>query len=448
MGLETRVCRREPIETEVHPPSHEVEQVLDQILESPPFRTSNQCKNLLRYVVEHSLRGDDAALRERVIGSEVFGRDPAYDTNDDPVVRMRASDVRKRLAQFYQSLGTDVVSEWHIELQPGSYRAHFRYDERVSSRPTEAGPATEAVVLPAMATSVIANPQELSGSATVAQVSAGVRRIPWYISISVVSALLVLLAVAGARRFTAQTPEERFWTPLLSSKQPVLIYLGTNVVYIFSNDFLDSYRTAHGLPNTGQEFVPDLPANSTVAVGSIVPVLDTFVATGDVTAVVQMTSQLYDWNKPFVLRQGRDIAMGDLRGRPSIMVGGFNNRWSIDLTRNLPFSFREGTRIQERDRPFRAWSVPVTSNQANTDDYAMITRELSSQTGGPSLVVAGIGQYGTQAAAEFITNPESMRELLSKAPPGWEKMNMQAVLHVKVIDYQPVAVEVAATSYW
>ena len=171
--------------------------------------------------------------------------------------------------------------------------------------------------------------------------------------VAAAAVLLVLLGIPAGRHFLAPTPEESFWAPLLSSKQPVLIYLGTNVAYVFSNDFLDRYRTAHGLPNNGPEFFPDLPADGTVAVHDIVPVLDTFVTTADVTAVVQMTNEMHKWNKPFVLREGRDIAMGDLRDRPSIMVGAFNNPWTIELTRDLPFSFRDGTRIQERDRPFR-----------------------------------------------------------------------------------------------
>jgi hypothetical protein len=109
--------------------SHEVGEsdvraTLDLILESQPFRTSKQCQNLLRYIVEHSLLGDENGLRERILGMEVFGRAADYDTSDDPVVRMRAGDVRKRLAQFYQS-GNNNSSAIHIDLKPEYYRATF-----------------------------------------------------------------------------------------------------------------------------------------------------------------------------------------------------------------------------------------------------------------------------------------------------------------------------------
>lgn len=175
---------------------------------------------------------------------------------------------------------------------------------------------------------------------------------------------------------------------------------------------------------------------------------DTFVTNADTSAIVQLTTQLRDWNKPFMLRSGGDLSVGDLRNRPSILVGAFNNSWTMELTHDLPFSFREGTRIQDRDHPGRSWSVPSDAHEGNTDDYALISRVLSSKTGGPCIMVAGIGQYGTQAAAEFVTDSRRMRELLKAAPRGWENKNMQFVLHVKAVDFQPMGVEVVAASYW
>jgi hypothetical protein len=88
------------------------------------------------------------------------------------------------------------------------------------------------------------------------------------------------------------------------------------------------------------------------------------------------------------------------------------------------------------------------NKEGGTDDYALISRLPVSETGGPLITVAGIGQYGTQAAAEFVSSPDRMRDLLRSAPPGWQNKNMQAVLHIKVVGYAPVAVDVVATAYW
>jgi hypothetical protein len=118
------------------------------------------------------------------------------------------------------------------------------------------------------------------------------------------------------------------------------------------------------------------------------------------------------------------------------------------LTKDLPFSLQEGTQIQDRNHPERVWNVTSPETNSASDDFSLISRILVSKTGAPLITAAGIGQYGTQAAAEFLASPQRMRDLLKDAPRGWESKNMQAVLHVKVVGFTPVAVEVVATSYW
>src|SRR4051794_17456269 len=74
---------------------------LAKLLASSHFRQSKRSQGLLRFVVEAALSGDASCLKERHIGAVVFGRDTAYDTAQDPVVRNAAIEVRKRLAQYY-----------------------------------------------------------------------------------------------------------------------------------------------------------------------------------------------------------------------------------------------------------------------------------------------------------------------------------------------------------
>jgi len=61
---------------------------------------------------------------------------------------------------------------------------------------------------------------------------------------------------------------------------------------------------------------------------------------------------------------------------------------------------------------------------------------------------AGIGDVGTEAAAEFITTPREMEELVPNAPAGWQKMNMQVVLNVKVLNQALDKENIVATQYW
>src|SRR5580692_3260583 len=97
---------------------------LERILASPLFKNSKRYPNLLRYVVERTLDGHPDELKERTLGIEVFGREPDYDTNLDPVVRTTAAEIRKRLAQYYQEPAHDA--EVRIDLPLGSYAARFQ----------------------------------------------------------------------------------------------------------------------------------------------------------------------------------------------------------------------------------------------------------------------------------------------------------------------------------
>src|SRR5580700_5318662 len=110
-------------------PETDVERVaiqaqLERILANPLFKHSKRYPALLRYVVERTLDGHPDELKERTLGIEVFGRDPDYDTNLDPVVRTTAAEIRKRLAQYYHEPNHET--EPRIDLPLGSYAARFQ----------------------------------------------------------------------------------------------------------------------------------------------------------------------------------------------------------------------------------------------------------------------------------------------------------------------------------
>lgn len=424
---------------------------LEAILASQPFRTSKQCQNLLRYIVDHSLNRDDMALRERVLGVEVFGRAVDYDTSEDPVVRMRAADVRKRLAQYYQSIDDDA-STVHIELKPGSYRAAFHLGRSSHSKiPGEDRPAFSQPGVrqpgvperppeePLLPMSAIAEPHRSSS-----------QRSPSRGRVFFAVAALALVGLAAWRLEAPRwvSPQRRFWAPLTTTRKPILLYLGSNVAYRFTPQFQARYQKEHGLSDNGPEFFVDLPRNSTVQASDLVPMPSTFVTVGDLAASTQIVSLLNGWEKPFVLRSASDLSIGDLRNTPAVLIGGFNNHWTLETTDDLRFSFHNGTEIRDREHPDRLWNIVQDAHGVTTEDYALISRVSQAKTGGPAITVSGIGSYGTQAAAEFVTSEDKMNAMLRDAPAGWESKNFQAVLRIRVVAFAPVAVEVVTTSWW
>src|SRR5580704_9430711 len=107
------------------------------VLASDAFKGGKRAQDFLQLVVEHALAGRFDSLRERMLGAEMFGRPIDYDTANDAVVRVKATEVRKKLAQYYQESGKKMAVR--IELPIGSYVPKFQWE----SLETSAQPSAE-----------------------------------------------------------------------------------------------------------------------------------------------------------------------------------------------------------------------------------------------------------------------------------------------------------------
>jgi TolB-like protein len=110
---------------------------LHELTASHAFATSKRSQDFLQLIVEHALEGDVDNLRERMIGAEMFGRPIDYDTGSDSVVRVKATEVRKKLAQYY--LERDGSPPVRIELPSGSYVPRFIFEPLSATTPPHNG---------------------------------------------------------------------------------------------------------------------------------------------------------------------------------------------------------------------------------------------------------------------------------------------------------------------
>lgn len=422
------------------PPSpEEVRDALSAILLSPPLRSTRQLQKLLQFIVSETLAGRSETLKERVIGATVFDRHPNYDTNDDPTVRLRVAELRKRLAVYYQANPeTPVV----ISIPSGSFRAVFeRGGETVDS--LHAGHLQELRHLQAQLDSAMHLQPVLPGE----EVSWAVRfqRPKWWIPLAAVviaaAAALAWYPSAETRAFTG------FWEPVLRDPQPVLIHIGNNTVYELSWDFVDGYFRQHPEDSDRRigfdTFVPMAPGSS-VAAEDLHPANDVYHTNGDVTAAVSVTSVLARQNKQFDLRYGSDMAYGDLRQNPAILIGAHNNFWTMSMTQNLRFGFDGRDAIVDHTNPSRRW----LRNHSDTEDYAILSRLHDSSHGHGYIAIAGIGPGGTSAAAAFLANPRAIADLARTLPRNWQEKNIQLVLHTNVKNQIPTPANVVDTYLW
>ncbi len=96
-----------------------VREELERILASPGFARNERLCGFLKFIVERKLQGKTTELKETVIGIEVFGRKPGYDTHSDPIVRMEAAKLRARLSEYYTAVG--AADSVRIEVPKGAY---------------------------------------------------------------------------------------------------------------------------------------------------------------------------------------------------------------------------------------------------------------------------------------------------------------------------------------
>ena len=425
-----------------------IRKAVDEMVSSIPFRTSRQCQELLRHIVSHSLSGEEESLRERIIGVEVFGRRPDYDQATDPVVRIRAADVRKRIALYYEA-ADDAVRYVKIGIPSGSYRAFFDFtgrsqkehplDHRTPALETAASVVSKAT-LPLVATT----PSQFNKNGRV--------WLPVWVKqhrlvVSTILAMLLIATLYGVVEGERETAFERFWSPVLKNPKHGLVYVGSNAVYALSPAFLDKYRQEHHLDKVemmGREFLVAVGPKDVVAGNDLVPIKDTYITVGDAAATAKIASFLSLRKKEYDVRFGGDISIGDLRERPAILLGGFNNSWTLEMTDNLRYVFAYRYQIQDRFDNRKSWKADETF----TEDYAIVSRILNSKTGELLIAGAGIGQAGTRAAGDFLTSPQAINTVLLGAPKGWEKRNLQIVLHATVINGSPNQPDVVAASYW
>ena len=423
-------------------PAVEVQKALTAILQSTPFHSSKQSQQLLQFIVDQTLAGHFEMLKERIIGANVFGRRPDYDTNDDPVVRSRAAEVRKRLAVYYQIADQQVV---RISIPSGSFRAAFeRLDKKPSLPASITQPGPEIEQPPAKAAPLQIVPTDAEPG--LPQPSKGLGMWRWLI---LAAAAILLLGLASQRFFVS--PEERafnrFWSPVLDKSNPVLIYIGSNAVYELSGSYVDAYRKLHP-PSKAEEmglesYIP-LPPGGKIDTDDLYPAKDTFVTIGDVAAITRIVTLLVHRDKQFDVRYGTDLVFSDLRQSPTVLIGAHNNLWTIAMTDNLRFVFNSHMSIQDRSDPQKHWSA----NSDFTEDYAIVSRILNSKTGTTIVTAAGIGHAGTRAAAEFLTNPAAIAALVKTLPKDWEKKNTQIVLHTSVTNQIPSPADVVDTYCW
>jgi hypothetical protein len=403
------------------------------ILASDSFSSSKRCQDFLEFVVVHALAGDFESLTERFLGVELFGRAVDYETATDSIVRVRANDVRRRLAQYYSNQRSAPAAR--IDLIAGGYIPEFHWRSEEEAEPAEARKP--------MATAVAERPLEPETAISRPRFEFGARAKALLWGGTVAAVILVGVLALGARLHRSNF--DRFWQPVLDAPGSPVLNLPTTDTFQLN---LDPMRTGNRL----NELKPG--ESLSLSPGDFIGFHDWDVSLPVVQAALSVTLALERKGKTPLVRVGTDLRSDELRGHPIIAIGSFSNPWIEQNVSGLRFTFdrgasdREQPRIRDSQNPARIWSLAHTYPEPQTKDYAIVTRTFDPVTREPFVSLAGLHSFGNQIAGEFVAQESSWNEVARQAPAGWEKMNMQILLETNIVGTTPSSPKIVDVYFW
>ena len=393
---------------------------LEQLLAHSHFSHSKRFPTFLRFVTERTLAGEEDNINERWLGIEIFGRDPEYDTAADPIVRVTAAEIRKRVALYYQD--SEHANELRIALPSGSYIPKFHWPKDIS-HPIAKG--TESA-----AARVLAIPESQFASHPVRRG----RLSPLVLALLIATTALLSTGSLLIWQRVQRPESDFFWQPVLAAKDSVLLCVADQLQYS-SISLRDAAEPTHQI----------LLKDNLTAV-----VMD------DVYAIVKVAGILQSNGKKYTVKGEGATNLEDLRNGPTVFLGAFDNAWTLRLTNSLRFHFANNADMSQHEivdstNPAQThWAVDRSVQLAtnNYRDYAIVARFTDTNTGNLSVIVAGIGRGGTIAAGEFVTDPGDVTQLERAAQAAGDKKNMEIVLSTQIIDGQPGSLRVEAAYFW
>jgi hypothetical protein len=380
----------------------EKRQELHRVLESKYFNNSPKKSRFLEFVAEQTFSGEGEKLNEYLIGVEVYERGVDFDPQQNPIVRVQAHEIRHLLKKYYEQEGKSNLIR--MDLPAGHYVPVFRRNTGEDS--------------------------DFDSSASGLGV-AGKRksnRLPWLL-ILVLSGLCVVLAILLVNlRAKQQSLQSRaqsnalpdslqwFWKPFLSPLDPPLITIPNHPLLRAAHDGDSEQTVARGHEIAKSDF-PEF--RDTIHFHELkrflfVPSLTDFTSVGETLGVVELCQMFSSVGQKCRVQQSRLVNLDEIKTQNSILLGG-NQAWSGRVFLNLQgFHFQGGVILNRNPQPGEQTvykpEFDSVSNQL-IRDYALVLMLPNETKDRRVLLIYGIYTQGSQAAIEYLINPERMAEL-------------------------------------
>jgi len=447
----------------------EVRRALENLLWSKYFVNAHKKQKFLRLICDYYLEGRAHELNEHILGYDVFGRDNSYTPSNDPIVRVFAHEIRKKLEAYYANEGAgDPV---RLEIPAGSYQPVF-----TRQLPEPMSEIAEATLPPQT---------ELEAPPVPRRWSAG----------KLAATLLVLGLLAGViglglanrqlrqeitRAEAAKDPSAygSVWTSFLGDKNPPLVILSNPPILRFINASDPESLVRASIPladetvealkdkfvtnpevsikeSSGPSNDADEPVKSKIVIernqrSRLVLSTNVYTGMGEAIGLHYLTDFFRKGSRSIQLKQSRTLSAEDLKKHNVIMLGGvWVNAWSSKLARNEDFFFTSKGTIENRNPQTGEEHeyIPQFDRRTGnlTIDYALITLKPNISEANDVMMLAGVYSQGTEAAAEYVTNKDYLDQLNQRLQqPGNTPRYFQALLKVSVENGIPTTISILA----
>jgi len=443
----------------VSPPlsAEEIRQHLDMILAGDEFNSSRRSSELLRHIVERALAGDVESLKERLLGVEIFHRRSDYDTSTDAIVRVTASDVRRRLVNFYT---VHSAQPMRISMPLGSYVPDF-----ITLAGREASAGTTRHESGDGRASVMAGPVNAAWEATVPPVETrkphSFRTAPVALAlcIGVVLALVAgwwLRGLYAGRGLSQDGLNYAFYGDLLGpigtkstneteivlTNPHVLLYLGLNkagpALGENPKDVPVPAAMAAVLNQTANDNQADFPFHHFFVDSS------NYTGLGEATAAFGLARLLQATGRSAHLTGARFLNWDSARQEQLVILGAPHESAFVQSTLSAAnFTIGYDSIHNSHPLPGEQADYSKSGHGGAIEDYGLIWM-TKSPSGSRTLVLAGLSSAGTAGVGEFFTDPEQMRpvykQLRALSKTGAFPESWQVLLRIEVREFVPVKV--------
>jgi hypothetical protein len=423
------------------PNTEECWQVIERVAESPNLKRAFRLKEFLFYVGRRSIKESSSDIHEQEIGRMVFGRKDSYDTSQDNIVRVSATELRKRVDAYFASDGEH--EPLIFEIPRGSYTPVFRL------RPIEPEPVVEPLA------------QAPVPLTTSAQVAAPKR--PFTAAAALIALVLLCLGLAAAsltlwqnnlrllksaHAWRGQPALSALWPQFFTGPRQTDIVLG-DTSFSFAQELLRrNYSLTEYLNRT---YMDALQKSSG---GADERFLGSFASgnsgsLGDFRVAQRIESLDYD-SKRVLLGYAGDYSATSLMRNNVILVGSQRSNPWVELfadQRNfrILYDAAAGHTYVLNAHPIgnEQPSYAFSKQEHATLGYGVVSYLPTPDHKGQALIVEGTDSQATNVAGDFVTSEDSLSALFKHLPAA-KLPYFEVLLRTKRVSGTPLQAEVIA----